>query len=38
MSNLGEEKLMSKEKDVKEIDIDSLDSELAAAKKLEENK
>ena len=33
----GEEK-MSKEKTVKEIDVESLDAELAAARKLEENK
>ena len=29
---------MSKEKPVKEIDVESLDAELAAAQKLEENK
>ena len=29
---------MSKEKPVKEIDVESLDAELAAARKLEENK
>ena len=29
---------MSKEKSVKEIDVESLDAELAAARKLEENK
>ena len=29
---------MSKEKPVKEIDVESLDAELAAAKKIEESK